>query len=220
MLPMRSHRATDVLTPLRDAFRTIRDGLKARLNGYQSDLNWYWNTVLLMMQGSDETMRAALFLVGDDRLTAKERGRGPGPFLAQAVVLQRGLIEGLANVLALSENRVQRDAVFRKEGYREGARECIGLRKRLVAGKLRQRKSAQWKVMLDEWDVWLAEIATGLRLTPEEIADPENKLPSWPRPPQMLKANQKDPSGAPWVTGNRLEILRYFHDESYGSASR
>lgn len=219
MPPLRSHPATDILTPLSDAFRTVREGLKARVHGYHSDLSGYWNTVLLMMQGSDQTMRAAHFLVGDDRLTDKEQGKGPGPFPAQAVVLQRGLIEGLANVLALSENRVLRDLVFRKEGYRESAREYLGLRAKLVAGTLRQRKNSQWKVVLDDWDEWLTEIARALRLTPAEVADP-TKLPSWPRPPQMLQSHQKDPRGAPWVTGNRLEILRYFHDESYGSASR
>src|SRR5207249_1706348 len=113
----------------------------------------------------------------------------------------------------------QSDIVFRTEGYRESARECMALREKLVAGKLRQRKNSRWKDMLDDWDEWLADIARSLRLTPAEIADPV-KLPSWPRPPQMLQSHQKDPSGAPWVTGSRLDVLRYFHDESYGSASR
>jgi hypothetical protein len=119
MPPLRSHEATDVLSPLRDAFRAVRDVLKDRVHGYHSDLNGYWNTMLVTMQGSDQTMRAAHFLVGDERIADEEQGKGPGPFPAQAVILQRSLIENLANVLALSENRIERDLVFRKDGYRE-----------------------------------------------------------------------------------------------------
>ena len=104
--------AAAILGPLRLAFALLRDRLQARLSGYHSDHNPYWHTVEALAHASEQTLRASLFLVGDKRLEVTDEGVRIGPFPAQAITLQRSLIEGLANLLALSEEPKSRDALI------------------------------------------------------------------------------------------------------------
>jgi hypothetical protein len=220
MPPLRDRDAATVLGPLEESYRTLREGLDARINGFHSDLSGYWSTMRALLHASEQTMRAVAFLVADKRIEEKEQGKGPGPFPAQAIMLQRSLVETLANVLALSDDRsrrTQRDRLFRRDGYKESAKEHMALLAKRASGKLIQRKNARWDDAIEESRKWLAERAAYSKLTPAEIADPD-KLESWPRPSGMLTG--KDVNRVPWVTGERLAALRCLHDDSYGSNSR
>jgi hypothetical protein len=219
MPPTYDRPASAILDPFKDVFRLLREAFDRRIDGYQSDRNGYLSTVRALLHASDQTFRAILFLVADQRVQDKDGGNGPGPFPAQSIILQRSLFEVLANVLAILESPIKRDALFRRDGYRENSRKYEALRSKLKAGKLMQRRGSKWLEALDTWQEDLQKTARYLRLTPQEIADSTTRLKSWPRPPQML-GGKKDVHGIHWLTGQRLEVVRYFDEDSYGSDSR
>jgi hypothetical protein len=183
MPPIRDRNAEDTIEPLRLVFRALRDHLERRLDpllGFRGDEDGYWHTMHGLLIASKHTMSASLFLVAEDRLEDKANGDGPGPFLAQAIMLQRSLLETLANVMALSEHRKVRDLLFRKDGYRETARRFIDLSEKHAAGRLLRRKNARWEEALSKLEAQLSSQARLLQLSPSEIKDPQN-LRNWPR---------------------------------------
>jgi hypothetical protein len=220
MPPLRDRDAATVLGPLEESYRTLREGLDVRIAGFHSDLNAYWSTMRGLLHASEQTMRAVTLLVADKRVEEKNEGKGSGPYVAQAIMIQRSLIESLANVLALSDDRSRRrrrDRLFRRDGYKESAKEYNALVAKRASGKLIQRKNSRWNEAIQTAREMLREVATESNLTPAEISDPD-KLESWPRPPRMLTG--KDVDKVPWVTGDRLAALRCLYDDSYGPNSR
>ena len=150
-----------------------------------------------LLHASEQTMRAVTLLVADKRIEEKEEGKGSGPYVAQAIMIQRSLVESLANVLALSDDRsrrTRRDRLFRRDGYKESAKEYQALLAKRASGRLIQRKNSRWDDAIKESRKWLAERGAESRLTPAEITDPD-KLESWPRPPRMLTGKDVDAVG-------------------------
>jgi hypothetical protein len=201
--------APELLGPLQEAFVSIRDRLQARLRAYRSPTTSFWNTVFLMVLSSHHTMSASLFLVGDKRVEEAAAGMGPGPFPAQAVILQRALFELLGNVMALLEEPISRDALFRRDGYREDLK--------LYRAQIPKAGNPRWDRWLQRGEEQLRGKARFLRLTTIEAADP-NQLRSWPSPKALTTG--RDLNGRAWLSAERLRVIQTLYEDSYGPDSR
>jgi hypothetical protein len=140
--------AQDVLDPLRAAMSSIGRRLEARMGAFSSDQNSTWALVFGMVLSSNDTMKAALFLVADRRLAEKADGTGPGPFPAQAVMLQRGQLEALGNLMALLEHPSTRDSLYRRDAYRDQLRLLQAMRAKHAGAPA--------------WDQWIAHAEQSL----------------------------------------------------------
>jgi hypothetical protein len=181
------------------------------MDAYSSDLNWYWETLLGLLLSADQTIRAALFLVSDSRLDDLQPGAKAKAFPAQTIMLGRSLLEALGNVMALVEEPASRDALFRRDEYRERSK---------VLEELSQRygQVPKWAAALHREREELAHLATLLKLTAAEVQDAEHALRSWPLPGGLLK--KTDRHGRAWLSGERLHVFQTLEADSYGAASR
>lgn len=163
-----------------------------------------------MVLSSNDTMKAALFLVADRRLAEKADGTGPGPFPAQAVMLQRGQLEALGNLMALLEHPSTRDPLYRRDAYRDQLQ-------LLQTKKAKHTGASAWDRWIDHSERVLARQARHLRLSEDEARD-SSRLKSWPLPAGLLTAT--DCNGRPWLTGSRKAAFKLLYDDSYGLDSR
>jgi hypothetical protein len=184
--------------------------LEARMGAFSSDQNSTWALVFGMVLSSNDTMKAALFLVADRRLAEKADGTGPGPFPAQAVMLQRGQLEALGNLMALLEHPSTRDSLYRRDAYRDQLR-------LLQAMRAKHAGAPAWDQWIAHAEQSLARQARHLRLSEGEARDPA-QLKSWPLPWGLLTAT--DGYGRPWLTGTRKAAFQLLYDDSYSLDSR
>jgi hypothetical protein len=200
--------ANEILEPLREANMSIRKRLEARVHAYHSPDNLHWWTVFVMVLASADTMFGSLFLVADARLKEKEAGTGPGPFPAQAIMVQRGQLEALGNLMAVLENPPTRAVLFHRDGYREQ----INAVKKFKASHTGPR----WEAFFARAEAGLRQQARMLKLSPTEAADGSG-LKSWPLPKGLKEG--KDQFGQRWLTGNRLQVFQILYEDSYGPDS-
>jgi hypothetical protein len=110
---------------------------------------------------------ATIMLMADNR---------PKPLVMPAGVVARALVEGLGNLLAILEKPESAPALFFRDDYLNASR-----RVRYYEERFGSRPGIEKEKRM------LAEYARAIKLSPEEIADPEKNLVEWPTPRRLLR---------------------------------
>ncbi len=175
--------------------RDIRDGRLTPGN--------YWVDIQGLMKSAMQTHKAIAFLIADRQ--------EPYTFPAQADVLARGLLECLANIMALGEDR-RKLRLFGRDGYVNDFRHYQWLKGHF--GHL-----PQWQRNLQEWTAMLSRWAGRYGLTEAQANDPERHVKArWPTLGQMLWEG-RGRKRTDFVSGSRWDALEYLYGSLYGHAS-
>jgi hypothetical protein len=184
----REIRFKDVRDPLDSAFRYFRAQIE-RLPGR----NWPRSgEVRDLLRGfvisTQQLYEGTILLMADNR---------PKPLVLPAGVVARALVEGLGNLLAIVE-APESAAAFLKDDYLNTFRKAEYYRERFGNTPAMEKELKN-----------LADYARAMKLTPEEIADPENRLKEWPTPRPLLKR----------LTGERKQVFEEIYRFWYRSLS-
>lgn len=180
----------DIKDPLDSAFRYFRAQIE-RLPGRNWPRSGEIRDLLRGFIVSTQQLYAGtIILMADNR---------PKPLVLPAGVVARALVEGLGNLLAIAE-APDKAAGFLKDDYLNTFRKAEYYRKRFgnTPGMEKELKK-------------LADYARGMKLTPEEIADPENRLEEWPTPRRLIRKG--------YLTGERRQVFEEIYDFWYRSLS-
>ena len=161
----------DIKDPLDSAFRYFRAQIE-HLPGRDWPRSGEVRDLLRGFIISTQQLYAGtIILMADNR---------PKPLVLPAGVVARALVEGLGNLLAIVETP-ERAAAFLKDDYLNAIRKTEYYRERFgnTPGMEKELKH-------------LADYARAMKLTPEEIADPEKRLKEWPMPRPLLKSHLTD----------------------------
>lgn len=177
--------------PLDSAFRYFHAQVE-RLPGRGWPRSGEVNDLLRGFVTSTHQLYAAtILLMADDR---------PKPLILPAGIVARSLVEGLGNVLAILDAPATAPALFRKDDY---------LNTYKKAGYHRGRFGSTPGYKDDARK--LAEYGRDLKLTEDEIANPEKLLAPWPAPGRLLSRD--------FLAGERRQVFEEIHGFWYRSLS-
>lgn len=187
---------------MNDAFDTLVPFYKEHLQRDRESGRLSPPEFWMMMRGF--LVAAAQTYAGICLLLADKR---PKPLMLQANILNRGLLEILGAVLALSEDPVRRPRILAREAHKQHATRY----KRLA---VRFGSDSKWTEYLDSYGKGLDIIGRAMNLTPEEMAAPEALPDEWPTPGAMIygRPRQKIP---PFLAGSRHAVLKEFYESHY-----
>jgi hypothetical protein len=143
------------------------------------------------------------FIISTHQLYAASIGlmadRRPKQLVMPAGVVTRALVEVLGNLMAILDAPDTAPALYLKDDYRNTIRKA-----RYFETRYQRKPSAKDRRILDRY-------ARELKLTAEQIADPEKRLKEWPTPGKLLKMG--------WLKGERRKVFAEIHGFWYGSLS-
>jgi hypothetical protein len=137
--------------------------------------------------------------------------KNPKPFLLQAGILSRALLEMLAGVLALTEDPAARTQVLAREAYKSERLRYESLARRFGA-------DSKWMEYLECCRKGLEIIGRQLKLSPAMQEKPAEIPDEWPTPGVMVygRPHRKIP---PYLSGSRLAVLKELYEYHYPNQS-
>ncbi len=130
----------------------------------------------------------------------------PKPFMLQAGIINRAILETLVNVVALIEDPSRIDVLYR-EGFKN-------LALRYQDQHARFGSEPKWKEYLEVCRQGLEIMRESMGISSEELNDPSSIAANWPTPGILIfgRPNRKI---APWVTGSRQQVLKKLYELYY-----
>jgi len=158
----------------------------------------FWLMLRAMLIAAAQTYASTCILVADRR---------PKRLMLQGAVLGRSLFELLANVVALTEDPLNRYRILGREAWKGHALRYRYLKSRFGA-------DPKWVDYLEVYGKGLPITAEASAVSANEQEDPDQIPDLWPTPGKMVygQPSRKVP---PFVSGSRQQVLRELYEYHY-----